>query len=103
MPQRELRRPLRVIDLHGDEGDLEVAREPLGLVQVHGLGARVERVVRSGHRDALAADGLHLLGPGVHDRDVVTGAREKGAQVTADRPSADEEHLLGHRTLPDAA
>ena len=37
------------------------------------------------------------------DGALVTGAREKRAQIATDRPSAYEEHLLGHRTLPDAA
>jgi hypothetical protein len=96
---RELGRPLGVVDLHGHEGQVEVARQPLCLVQVHGGRTGGEGIVRARHRDALAVDGVHLLGPGVDQRDGVAGSREERAQVAADGASADEQNLLAHGGL----
>ena len=46
---------------------------------------------------AVPADGLHLLGPGVDQGDVVTGSRQVAAQVAPDRARADEQQPLRHR------
>ena len=98
--QPELGGPLRVVHLHGHEGDVEVAGQLLRLVQVHRLRAGHERVVRARHGDAARVDGVHLLGPGVDQRHVVAGAREERSEVAADGAGADEEKLLAHVILP---
>ena len=96
MTDRELGGPGGVVDLHGHERDLEVTRQPERLVEVIDGGARLERLVGPGHRDPALTDRLDLLGPGIDQRHVVTRAREKRAQVAADRARADEENLLAH-------
>src|SRR5262245_63412188 len=63
---------------------------------MHRGRVRLERLVRARHRDAALADGVHLLGPGVDQRDVVTGARQKRSEVAADCSCSDEQYLLGH-------
>ena len=69
--KRELRRPRRVVDLHGHEGDLEIPRQALRLVEVDGRWPRLEGIMRSGDRDALLPDGFDVLRPGIDQRDVV--------------------------------
>src|SRR5207247_1984688 len=98
MTDDELGRPRRVVDLHRHEGDVEVARHPLRLVQVEDRRPRLERVVRPGDRDAFRADRLDLLGPRIDERHVLPCAREERAEVAADRACAGEEDL--HRTGP---
>src|SRR5437870_4393408 len=66
------------------------------LVEVIDGGARLERLVGPGDRDPALTDRLDLLGPRIDQRHVVTRAREKRAQVAADRARADEENLLAH-------
>jgi hypothetical protein len=63
-------------------------------VQRHRLG--LEGIVGTADRDTLTLQSLDLLGPRIHQGDVVSGPREERAQVTADRARADEEHSLGH-------
>ncbi len=70
--------------------------EPLQLVHVDRDRLGLEGIVGTGDRDALAAQRLDLLGPGIHQGDLVAGPREERAQVAADRTRADEEHPLGH-------
>ena len=65
-------------------------------MQVHRLGARLERVVGPGDGDPALADGLHLLGPGIHDGHVMARPREEGPQIAADGAAADEEDLSVH-------
>src|SRR5262249_34318346 len=96
MTDRQLRRPRGVVDLHGHEHDLEVARQAEGLVQVVDGGTRLEGLVGPGHRDPALTDRLDLLGPGIDQRHVVAGARQERAEVAADRTRADEEYLLAH-------
>ena len=44
--------------------------------------------------------GLHVLGPRIHERDVVAGAREMTADVAADGAGANEYDVLVHVALP---
>src|SRR5262245_40995408 len=73
VPKRQLRGPRRVVDLHGDECQVEVARHTLRLIEMKRFGMRLERVVRARHRDALLANRLDLLGPGIDEGHVVAG------------------------------
>ena len=73
MPERELRRPRRVVNLHGDEGDVVITRQAGRFVEMDGGRAGLERLVRAGHRDAVLPDGLDLLGPGIGERHLVAG------------------------------
>jgi hypothetical protein len=99
----ELSRPRGVVHLHRDEGRLEVARQPLRLVQVIDRRPRLERVVRPRDGDALLADGLDLLRPRIDQGHVVSRTREEPAEIAADRARADEEHLHGaHSPCEDA-
>src|SRR5436309_15371300 len=100
MPQRHLDRPRRVVDLHGDEREVEVARHALRFAELHRLRVGLERIVRSGHRDALLADHLDLLGPRIDERHVVAGAREECTDVASNGSGTDEQYLLGHTVLP---
>src|SRR5439155_16858446 len=63
---------------------------------MHRRGARLERLVRSRHRDAALADGLDLVGPRIDERHIVAGTRQERPEVASDGSSADEEHLLAH-------
>src|SRR5438128_10494648 len=67
---------------------------------MHRRGARLERLVRSRHRDAALADGLDLVGPGIDERHIVAGTRQERPQVASDGSGADEEQLLAHVALP---
>src|SRR3989442_887811 len=96
VPECQLSRPRRVVHLHGDECDLVIARQAGRLVEVDGGGARFEGLVRPGHRQAALSDGLDLLGPGIDERHVVSGARQEGPEVASDGPGADEEKSLTH-------
>jgi len=78
--------------------DVEVRREPLRLVDVERRGPCLEGLVRPGHADAPGAYRLDLLGPGVHERDLVPGPGEEAAEIAADRACADEEESWAHGT-----
>src|SRR5712691_7974193 len=67
---------------------------------MHRRGARLERLVRSRHRDAALADGLDLVGPRIDERHIVAGTREERPEVASDGSGADEEQLLAHVSLP---
>src|SRR5207244_412183 len=67
---------------------------------MHRRGARLERLVRSRHRDAALADGLDLVGPRIDERHIVAGTRQERSEVASDGSSADEEQLLAHVSLP---
>src|SRR5438094_775484 len=67
---------------------------------MHCRGARLERLVRSRHRDTALADGLDLVGPRIDERHIVAGTRQERPEVASDGSSADEEHLLVHVALP---
>ena len=84
MTAGKLRRPRRVVDLHGHEGDVEVTGQASGLVEMDGGRPGLERIVGADHRDSALADGLDLLGPGIDERDVVARSRQEGAEVAAD-------------------
>src|SRR2546428_7950556 len=67
---------------------------------MHRRGARLERLVRSSHRDTALADGLDLVGPRIDERHIVAGTRQECPQVASDGSGADEEQLLAHVALP---
>src|SRR5881628_4278007 len=67
---------------------------------MHRRGARLERLVRSRHRDAALADGLDLVGPRIDERHIVAGTRQERSEVASDGSGADEKQLLTHVALP---
>src|SRR5213593_1934837 len=67
---------------------------------MHRRGARLERLVRSRHRDAALADGLDLVGPRIDERHIVAGTRQERSEVASDGSGADEEQLLAHVSPP---
>src|SRR5712691_8085177 len=69
---------------------------------MHRRGARLERLVRSRHRDAALADGLDLVGPGIDEGHIVARTRQERSEVASDGSGADEEQLLAHVSPPVA-
>src|SRR5207247_97551 len=67
---------------------------------MHRRGARLERLVRSRHRDAALADGLDLVGPRIDERHIVAGTRQERPEIASDGSGADEEQLLAHVSPP---
>src|SRR5712691_5927888 len=63
---------------------------------MHRRGARLERLVRSRHRDTALADGLDLVDPRIDEHHIVAGPRQERPEVASDGSSADEEQLLAH-------
>ena len=53
-------------------------------------------LVRPGHAEAAGTYRLDLLGPGVHQRDLVPRPGEEAAEIAADRACADEEQSWTH-------
>jgi hypothetical protein len=96
MRQRHPGGPRGVVGLHRDEPDVEIGAEPLQLVHVDRDRLGLEGIVRPADRDTLTLQNFDLLGPRIHQGDLVAGPREERAQVAADRTRADEEHSLGH-------
>src|SRR2546430_13455441 len=70
---------------------------------MHRRGARLERLVRSRHRDAALADGLDLVGPRIDERHIVARTRQERSEVASDGSGADEEQLLAHVSLQSRA
>src|SRR5262249_8753827 len=85
--------------LHRHEGDVEVGAEPLSLVNVERRRPRLEGLVRPGDLEALLADRLDLLGPGVDQGDVVAGPGQETADIAADRACADEKDSWAHARI----
>src|SRR2546422_855106 len=69
---------------------------------MHRRGARLERLVRSRHRDAALADGLDLVGPRIDERHIVARTRQERSEVASDGSGADEGQLLAHVPPPVA-
>src|SRR5262249_28526596 len=94
--ESDLRRPRGVVNLHRDEGELEVPRQARRLVEVHGGRPGDEGIVRALDVKTVAPDRLDLLGPRIDEGDVVSGAGEVTAKVAPDRAGSDEHHALLH-------
>jgi len=74
----------------------DLARRHVFRAELERRRPRLEGLVRAGHADAAGAYRFDLLGPRVHEGDVVPRAGEECAQVAADRACADEEDSWAH-------
>ena len=92
------RRPLGVVRLDRDEGDVDrpLLRELLHLGQVQRLGLRDDRFLRGDafERQPVLADRLDMLGPRVDQRHVEPVMREVAAGIAADRAGPDHDDAL---------
>src|SRR2546428_571619 len=66
---------------------------------MHCRGARLERLVRSRHRDTALAAGLDPVGPRIDERHILVGARQERPQGGSAGSSADDDDL---RAVPFA-
>jgi hypothetical protein len=82
--------PLGVIGLDGDEHGVEGLRHLLELMNME--RAHRHHVIAAGAREAqpLGADGLDVLGPLIHQRDVLARLREQPAHHAPDRAGPDD-------------
>src|SRR5262249_54748964 len=95
------RRPFGVIGLHRHEGDVDrlLARQPLHLGEVHGLGILDRDLLLRRHAvegKTLAPDGLAVLRPEADQGDVLAGMGEPAADISAQRSNSDDCNPLAH-------
>ena len=84
----EVGRPLGVVGLEGDEGEVELVNDVLGFGQVEGVDGDGEIALAAAGAEAVALHGLDVLRPHVHHGHVLAGAGEEGADVAAEGSGA---------------
>jgi hypothetical protein len=90
MGERHLGRPLGVVGLHRDEDRLERRGDALQLVDVQRPDRDRVLAAGTGELEAAPLHGLDVLGPLIHERDVVPRLGEQPADHAADGARAED-------------
>ena len=98
MRSQRARRRLGVVRLHRQQD--QAARCRRSRLRGEGRAAGGERRHRPGDGKPPRGDRRHMLGHHVHERHLVTGPREAGADGAADRARAPDQNPLAHRPRP---